>query len=63
MSKASVLEVPGAPVGPDVPIDPPVEDPSGPAIDIPVEAPSGDPMPPDSAPEIDNPAPGGPEIL
>ncbi len=72
MTQATVLEVPSEPPGPEVPIDPPVEDPGGPAIDNPIENPiddpGGAPMPPDSVPapgpaEIDTPTPGGPEIM
>jgi hypothetical protein len=71
MAGHDVLEVPSEPATPEVPIDPPLEDPGGPAIDNPVENPVDDPpgapMPPDSVPgsvpaEVDNPTPGGPEI-
>jgi hypothetical protein len=71
MTSTIVLEVPSEPAGPEVPIDPPLEDPGGPAIDNPIENPTDDPggLPmPDPVPggtpaEIDNPTPGGPEIV
>ena len=70
MTSLGVLEVPSEPATPEIPIDPPLEDPGGPQIDNPVENPVDDPpgapMPPDSVPdsvpaEIDYPSPGAPE--
>jgi hypothetical protein len=63
MTSPTVLEVPADPAGPDVPIDPPREDPGGPQIDNPVESPADDPggsPPPDSLP---GGVPNGPQYL